>query len=58
MESVHDILERYGGKIVEDLRRSMADKKLNASGDTSRSIEYKVTDGKIIMSLEILAHLA
>jgi len=56
-KTISEILDDYGEKIVNGLRQSMQDKGLMASGDTARSIEYKVEENAVI-SLTVLAHLA
>ena len=44
MSAVGEILDKNGQSLVRDLQQSMADKRLNASGETSRSITYEVEE--------------
>lgn len=44
MSAIGEILDKNGQELVKDLQNSMADKRLDASGDTSKSIKYEVQE--------------
>jgi len=56
MSAVGVLLNSSGKKIVTDLQKSMSDKRLNASGDTSRSISYQVEETLTKAILKIMAN--
>jgi hypothetical protein len=47
------LLTKYGQQIVKGLRDSMAQKKLNNTGGTSRSIRFEVTESEGVTTLTI-----
>jgi len=47
------LLSKYGQRIVSDLRENMAKKKLNNTGETSRSIRFEVTEEEGVSTLTI-----
>lgn len=52
MDSVEQILDGYGKQIVADLRNNMAKKKLDNTGNTSRSIRYEVSNDTLFIYAE------
>lgn len=51
-----DVLNREGATLVDALRESMENYGRNATGETSRSIEYTVTEDGDFTSLKILGN--
>jgi hypothetical protein len=58
MQTVGEILDKYGARIAKGLQDSIKSKGLTATGQTSKSIQYRIKETGFITSLEILSHLA
>ena len=58
MQTIGEVLDKYGARIAKGLQKSIQSKGLTASGETAKSIQYKINEKGFITSLEILANLA
>jgi len=58
MQTIGEVLDKHGARIVKGLQKSIESKGLTATGQTAKSIQYKIVEKGFITSLEILANLA